>query len=1015
MLRKLAIVAALLLFGTAAHAACLADITSCPADPSWNGTVGYDDDFNGAGGSENACAARPEVWHQNCGPGTIVTEHYSQTFFYPPAGSDTTAPSQVSGLSTTVASSTEIDLSWTAATDNVGVTGYKVYRGGTLLTTLGNVTTFANTGLSPSTTYSYTVSALDAAGNEGTQSTASSKTTSAAPDTTAPTVPGGVSATAVSSTQINVAWTASTDNTAVTGYHVRRGGTVVATLGAVTTFNDTGRTPSTTYSYTVDAFDAAGNTSAQSTAASATTPAAPDTTAPSVPSGLSATAVSSTQINLAWTASTDNVAVTGYHVRRGGTVIATLGAVTTFQNTGLTASTTYSYTVDAFDAASNTSAQSTAASATTQAASASTETMGETTILTTGDSGNANFLLAQNATLPSAGSLQSISFYVTTAAGQLRLGVYTDASGVPGTLVAQTAAFTPVVGWNTVALTSSSLSAGTYWLAYAPSSNSLAFKVIGTGGLSKWKNIGSFAAMPSTFPTGLSGANGHWSFYATLNVTGGGGADTTAPSQVSGLSATAASSSQINLAWSAATDNVAVTGYKIYRGGSLVHTNGNTLTYSDTGLTASTLYSYQVSAIDAAGNEGTKSTAATATTQAATSVGPTGPVGPVATICTGTNIAAGANIQTAVNAAGTNTTFCLAAGTYTSQSVTPKAGDKFIGAVGAIMDGGGNTQRAFSGAVNNVTVQNLLIRNYTAGQQIAPISPGAGTGWQVLHNEITANPGAGVEIGVGMLVQFNFIHHNLEEGYACGNCDPTIATGIVIDSNEISFNNYTDAYDPGFEAGGGKLWQTVGAQVTHNYSHDNHGPGLWDDFQNDNIVYAFNRVENNTNGGIFHEIGYNASIHDNSISNNATSTNSASLCVWLWCPSIGVAASGGHNGGQVEIYNNTIVVSGTNGSGSTGVGIGLIQQARGNGTDGLPWLVQHVHVHDNTTTMTAAGSHQGAVEDNGDTAIFTSRDNTFVHNTYNLGTNNDAFWWNNADGGKTFWQGFGLDTTGTFN
>ena len=63
--------------------------------------------------------------------------------------------------------------------------------------------------------------------------------------------------------------------------------------------------------------------------------------------GLTATAVSSSQINLSWTAATDNVGVTGYNVYRGGMQIATLGAVTTFQNTGLTASTTYSYTVQA--------------------------------------------------------------------------------------------------------------------------------------------------------------------------------------------------------------------------------------------------------------------------------------------------------------------------------------------------------------------------------------------------------------------------------------------------------------------------------------------------------------------------------------------------------------------------------------------------------------------------------------------------------------------------------------------
>src|SRR6266849_4211047 len=87
---------------------------------------------------------------------------------------------------------------------------------------------------------------------------------------------------------------------------------------------------------------------------------------PTVPAGLTATAISSSQINLSWTASTDNVGVTGYNVYRGGTKIGTAPG-TTYQDAGLSASASYTYNVSAFDAASNTSAQSAGASATTQA------------------------------------------------------------------------------------------------------------------------------------------------------------------------------------------------------------------------------------------------------------------------------------------------------------------------------------------------------------------------------------------------------------------------------------------------------------------------------------------------------------------------------------------------------------------------------------------------------------------------------------------------------------------------
>src|SRR6267154_214674 len=100
-------------------------------------------------------------------------------------------------------------------------------------------------------------------------------------DTIAPSTPTGASASAVSSSQINVSWSVSTDNVGVTGYRVFRDGTLLATLGAVTTYQNTGLTPSTSYSYKVQAIDAAGNASAQSAPASATTQAAPDVTDPS--------------------------------------------------------------------------------------------------------------------------------------------------------------------------------------------------------------------------------------------------------------------------------------------------------------------------------------------------------------------------------------------------------------------------------------------------------------------------------------------------------------------------------------------------------------------------------------------------------------------------------------------------------------------------------------------------------------------------------------------------------------
>ena len=141
----------------------------------------------------------------------------------------------------------------------------------------------------------------------------------------------------------------------MTGYRIFRAGTLLATLGAVTSYQNTGLSASSSYAYTVKAIDAAGNASVQSASASATTQAAPDTIAPSVPTGLKATAVSATQINLTWTASTDNVGVKGYYVYLNDVALTTTTA-TSIQLTGLTAGTLYNYRVSAFDAVPNHSA-----------------------------------------------------------------------------------------------------------------------------------------------------------------------------------------------------------------------------------------------------------------------------------------------------------------------------------------------------------------------------------------------------------------------------------------------------------------------------------------------------------------------------------------------------------------------------------------------------------------------------------------------------------------------------------
>lgn len=186
--------------------------------------------------------------------------------------SDTTAPSTPAYLSASGTTATSTTLSWTASTDDVGVTGYEVLRNGSVVATASG-TTYAASGLSPSTTYSFTVRALDAASNRSSSSTPVSVTTSAAGgDTTAPSTPSGLTASGTTSSATTLAWSASTDDVAVTGYEVLRGGTVIGSTPN-RTYTATALSASTAYSFTVRAYDAAGNRSAASSAVNVTTSA----------------------------------------------------------------------------------------------------------------------------------------------------------------------------------------------------------------------------------------------------------------------------------------------------------------------------------------------------------------------------------------------------------------------------------------------------------------------------------------------------------------------------------------------------------------------------------------------------------------------------------------------------------------------------------------------------------------------------------------------------------------------
>lgn len=180
---------------------------------------------------------------------------------------DTEAPSIPNGIQTQKVTANSIELTWNTSTDNVGVKGYQIFRNGEMIDTVPG-THFIDKKLQPSTEYSYTVKAIDAAGNVSKESTAlTAKTTVEAPDTEAPTQPKGLHSMGTTASSVDLMWSPSGDNVGVDHYDIYR--EIEGTMKKIATSNttsymDNNLLANKTYKYVVKAVDVAGNESVQS-------------------------------------------------------------------------------------------------------------------------------------------------------------------------------------------------------------------------------------------------------------------------------------------------------------------------------------------------------------------------------------------------------------------------------------------------------------------------------------------------------------------------------------------------------------------------------------------------------------------------------------------------------------------------------------------------------------------------------------------------------------------------------
>jgi chitodextrinase len=353
----------------------------------------------------------------------------------------------------------------------------------------------------------------------------------------------------------------------------------------------------------------------------------PDTQPPTTPGGLTGTALSSSSVKLDWTASTDNVGVTGYNVYRNGTLLTMVNSSTlTYTDTTAAASTTYTYGVSAVDGANLESSPKASVSVTTPAFTGTTLTFAPSDDATVDSSQpTVNFGINSRLTVDNSPVVYSLLKFavagtsgcpVTGAKLRLTVGSGTDDKSVyggdvygttsgwsQGTVTYNTA---PVAGTKAGSVTGAVANDTSYLFDVAP-------LVTGDGTVS--------FLVKSTSSDGVryySSESGTATTAPQLQVTCSTTVDSTAPTQPGSLTAPSPTSSAVTLNWTASTDNVGVTGYKVYRGGSpLTTVGGSTLTYTDSTVSPSTAYTYQVTAVDAAGNESTPASVSV-TTPAAT-------------------------------------------------------------------------------------------------------------------------------------------------------------------------------------------------------------------------------------------------------------------------------------------------------------------------------------------------------------------------------------------------------------
>ena len=312
------------------------------------------------------------------------------------------------------------------------------------------------------------------------------------------------------------------------------------------------------------------------------------------------------------------------------------------------------------------------------------------------------------------------------------------------------------------------------------------------------------------------------------------------------------------------------------------------------------------------------------------------------------------------------------------------------------------------GPANNVTIKNLTVEKFAAPIQQAAIegakrhgSLTTGINWVVQNNEIRLNHGNGVNMNLGWQILNNYVHTNGDLGISGGVGDTTQPSNVLIQGNELAFNNYAHV-SSGFAAGGAESVRSRGVVFRGNYSHDNEGSGFHTDIGSYDTLYDNNTSEHNTDQGIEHEISYHGTFR-----NNRLLRNGYIFPTWShWLFGANVLSSTSQDD---EAYCNTVEVAAQGGN-----GIDIIGQPRETAREST--ISQNNYFHHNTIVFDGTSGITGAAPGSKtDVCCINFYNlNRFDYNTYHLPSlSPNAFFWASKRGSFAQLQAAGLDVHGS--